>query len=53
MQIIDGKKYNEVKVGGFILLVPAYGVQAHRFALGEYKDIIHNLKEIDAAALHQ
>ena len=29
MQIINGKKYNELKVGGFILLVPVYGVHSY------------------------
>jgi len=50
MQIINGKRYNECEIGGFILLIPVYGKQGQMFALGELKDFALKLEEIGKVA---
>ena len=50
MQIINGKKYNDFKIGGFILLVPVYGKEGEQFVLGEIKDVALRLKAISENA---
>src|SRR5947209_6266547 len=50
MQIINGKHYNEVEIGGFILLTPVYGKQGEQLLFGELKEIILQLEELGKIA---
>ncbi len=53
MQIIKGKHYNEVEVGGFILLTPVYGKQGEQLLFGELKEIILKLQELGKIAFEE
>jgi len=50
MHVIKGKQYNEIELGGFILLVPVFGKHNEQVVNAELKDVVLKLKEIGEIA---